>query len=963
MSFGQTKLTGVGGTVCGIEIDSEGVFYAAWKKDSKCGVSRWVKTEEKWEGIGLWENEKINQLHLTINENNDLYVAFHANQNLDAVCKWDGEPITWRSLANSKGRVSHFYWHEGALYAIGFLNDEFFIDLYKYTSNKWEAVPPPAVGMNALDLFVNKKDTLYGLFPNLEDPSKFGLYQMERGSWFPLGTLTSDDFLQDLHFASDEDGNLYIAGDFKTVQPFGDGASAINAQGLAKWDGKVWHAIESVPNGTIESMACDELGNLFVGGTFTDDGSTSYLKKWDSAWQDWGTEINGKVMAISVAENLSVYAGGELHSGSGVSQSYFVAQFDPPNRGNIAMVLDVSGSMSGNKLHNLKQATNKLIHLLHKKDSFGIVTFSDNASYAWGTAENKVKTLSGTAKSEVSAKVNSLTAGGSTNISAGLNFAKNMLSNVTGGKTIILLSDGEYNEGGNPVTVADTIKSDETKIYTVALGAGSHHDTLEKIASSPENYHGAYSEHEIHMLFIDILSANNSLTVHANDVHQVAMGLPAASSMVYVKPTVQNFQLAVAHQEDARVEGAPNNDAKHELAVQLKDGKGQPIPEEQIEKHYGDNFVVLRHRPSHSQSTSFQGEARLKSSSSENQQNTIPISMSLTSVSSHFTLIVKQVERNVWADDNIIYEVKMVDDNTGQPLQLVDEIQAFMTSPDSTNEKKPVDDIQKDDEYTRRLTVPTTISGNYRVTVTATGQESGSDHRITLTKHTSPRVLNPYALEIQSSGPDISPDSRLEISVKMQNRRSGKYLRLESVEPKIFYIIPRLNDVKPEMQQETVQIPDNRIHVKSDEAWQLLPPTDNLGEYHLNLAVTGIDPDSNKPTTLSQDITAVAYKRFGLFIHPDGSSIQPNPLVLHISAKHFEEDTPLPIKQLEATITQLESDQIVEGVQIRTENEDQFTLVAELSDAGHYRADFTATVTAEDGTSINLNQPVLFLIE
>ena len=41
MDFKQKNLAGLAGTVYGIELDSAGIIYAAWKKDTKCGVAKW----------------------------------------------------------------------------------------------------------------------------------------------------------------------------------------------------------------------------------------------------------------------------------------------------------------------------------------------------------------------------------------------------------------------------------------------------------------------------------------------------------------------------------------------------------------------------------------------------------------------------------------------------------------------------------------------------------------------------------------------------------------------------------------------------------------------------------------------------------------------------------------------------------------------------------------------------------
>lgn len=63
----------------------------------------------------------------------------------------------------------------------------------------------------------------------------------------------------------DEDGDLYVGGDFLT-------AGSSYAPYIAKWDGTTWSALGSGMDGTVYALAVDGHGNLYAGGSFSTAG-------------------------------------------------------------------------------------------------------------------------------------------------------------------------------------------------------------------------------------------------------------------------------------------------------------------------------------------------------------------------------------------------------------------------------------------------------------------------------------------------------------------------------------------------------------------------------------------------------------------------------------------------------------------------------------------------------------------
>jgi Mg-chelatase subunit ChlD len=150
----------------------------------------------------------------------------------------------------------------------------------------------------------------------------------------------------------------------------------------------------------------------------------------------------------------------------------------------VMLILDRSGSMEGDKLVNAKESAIAFLNQMNLNvDQVGLVSFAGSAVL------NRELTEDGIAVEDT---INNLTVSGSTNIAdalakAGeeLNSRRSRPDNVP---VIVLLTDGDYNAGGDPLDVAQSLKSDGIEIYTIGLGSDVEADTLRAIASSPDAY-------------------------------------------------------------------------------------------------------------------------------------------------------------------------------------------------------------------------------------------------------------------------------------------------------------------------------------------------------------------------------------------------------------------------------------------------------------------------------------------
>merc|ERR1712110_149631 len=193
------------------------------------------------------------------------------------------------------------------------------------------------------------------------------------------------------------------------------------------------------------------------------------------------------------------------HSEVQVIDGYFVHYFAPFNLPtlpkHLVFVLDTSGSMSGEKIEQLKDAMFTVLEDLTESDFFNIIEFNSGVSH-WGgegftesnteefypaTEENKNKAIK---------SVIELSAGGGTNLNAailaGLDVAETALQREALPKDVkslvVFLTDGLPSEG---VTQPDSIKTNiktknrdlQTPVFTVAFGADTDLSLLQSIAS------------------------------------------------------------------------------------------------------------------------------------------------------------------------------------------------------------------------------------------------------------------------------------------------------------------------------------------------------------------------------------------------------------------------------------------------------------------------------------------------
>ena len=215
----------------------------------------------------------------------------------------------------------------------------------------------------------------------------------------------------------------------------------------------------------------------------------------------------------------------------------------------VVFALDVSGSMSGPPLEHVQGSVEALLDLLDADDRVGVVAFADDAAEIAA-----LQSLDGPWKNVVKGRVRRLAAGGSTNMSAGLDKAKELLGERKEHERqlIVLLSDGQPNQGiSNTEGLAAIAASMRPNVVTVTLGYGRHHgeDLLARIAEAGSGeYFYVENPLEADDAFARAVGAQGDVVADAVElVFRPSRGVEIGEFVTSVKPRFGPRGLVIDH--------------------------------------------------------------------------------------------------------------------------------------------------------------------------------------------------------------------------------------------------------------------------------------------------------------------------------------------------------------------------------------------------------------------------------
>lgn len=307
------------------------------------GVARWDGTA--WSRLGTEPLGAV--LSLVVAGNGDVYVggfsfvSTNGSPTASNVARWNGS--VWTTVGTGSSRLANRVYAlllmgNGDLYAGGFFrrsDGSAANSVAKWSGMAWQPLGlGTGNGLCALTRYdastvsVASNGDVYagGGFGQAGSTLASGVARWNSTGWNPLGNGVSTLYGQSIQaLALAANGNVYAGGTFTQTGP-----TSVNRVG--RWDGTAWNTLgASGTNGVndaVTALAVAGNGDVYVGGYFTQAGGApiNYVAKWDgSTWTALGTGLaNGPyyaVLALAVAGNGDVYAGGYFTQAGGVPTS------------------------------------------------------------------------------------------------------------------------------------------------------------------------------------------------------------------------------------------------------------------------------------------------------------------------------------------------------------------------------------------------------------------------------------------------------------------------------------------------------------------------------------------------------------------------------------------------------------------------------------------------------------------
>ena len=164
----------------------------------------------------------------------------------------------------------------------------------------------------------------------------------------------------------------------------------------------------------------------------------------------------------------------------------------------IALVIDCSGSMSGEKISDAKNAAVQFLNDIDPSAHIGLVSFQSNAHLRMQLTQDFIK---------LRHAIESLDAGGGNSDEEAIALARDrVLVNSEKENVLVLLADGYPNDERAMIQEAERTKQQGVQIIVIGVGDGVDSDLLKQVASTPKDYYFVEESVQLESTFTTIAS-------------------------------------------------------------------------------------------------------------------------------------------------------------------------------------------------------------------------------------------------------------------------------------------------------------------------------------------------------------------------------------------------------------------------------------------------------------------------
>lgn len=252
----------------------------------------------------------------------------------------------------------------------------------------------------------------------------------------------------------------------------------------------------------------------------------------------------------------------------------------------IVQLIDSSGSMvSSHQYEPAKTDAGTFIQIQNTNDYAGVVSFSSTVQTVYALTQLTGQPVKDqiSAALDASAAINQMT-----NMKAGIASAFGLFSgNAATHKAIVMLSDGMYNDGGDPRPGLETT----IPIYTIALGPGGQVQVLTDIANQTHGeYNYAPNAIELAQIYNRIIGETGIATLLANEQHAIDnFNFEKVTGAVGVGVSEATF---VVNWIGENIRYTPTTPTPGEINVFLLQPNGATSPAKPV--HVDKTYVIFR---------------------------------------------------------------------------------------------------------------------------------------------------------------------------------------------------------------------------------------------------------------------------------------------------------------------------------------------------------------------------------